>query len=128
MSQSIYERIGGEAAVKAAVDLFYRKVMEDERLQGWFDNMDMEQQMAKMRAFMTMAFGGPSNYNGRDMAAAHAALVRRGLNDVHFDCVATQLAATLRELNVPSDLAGEVLSLVESTRDDVLGRGVLKRA
>ena len=28
---SIYERIGGEAAMDAAVDLFYRKVLSDDR-------------------------------------------------------------------------------------------------
>lgn len=29
MTQSLYERLGGELAVDAAVDLFYRKVLAD---------------------------------------------------------------------------------------------------
>lgn len=32
---SLYERIGGEAAVDAAVDIFYRKVLSDDRVNGF---------------------------------------------------------------------------------------------
>ncbi|HED39155.1 MAG TPA: group 1 truncated hemoglobin, partial [Chromatiales bacterium] len=47
MSQSVYDRIGGEAAVNAAVDLFYRKVLADDRINGFFADTDMEKQAAK---------------------------------------------------------------------------------
>lgn len=69
-----------------------------------------------------MAFGGPNNYTGRDMKEAHAALVEQGLDDSHFDAVAQNLAKSLEELNVPEGLAGQVLAIAGSTRDDVLGR------
>ena len=36
----LFERIGGEAAVNAAVDVFYRKVLEDYRIKRFFDNTD----------------------------------------------------------------------------------------
>jgi truncated hemoglobin YjbI len=32
---NIYEQIGGAAAVHAAVDRFYAKVLADDRLVGW---------------------------------------------------------------------------------------------
>jgi len=32
MSDSLYEKLGGEAAVDAAVDIFYRKVLADDRI------------------------------------------------------------------------------------------------
>ncbi len=122
MSESLFDRIGGEAAVDAAVDLFYRKVLADDRINSWFDGTDMERQHAKQKAFLTMAFGGPNSYSGMDMRAGHAHMVAKGLNDSHFDAVMDNLGATLTELGVPADLIAEAAAIAESTRNDVLGK------
>jgi hemoglobin len=119
---SLYEKLGGEAAVDTAVDIFYRKVLSDDRISHFFEDVDMERQAAKQKAFLTMAFGGPHRYTGLDMRRGHAHLVERGLNDAHVDAVLENLAATLRELNVPAALVGQVTAIAESTRNDVLGR------
>ncbi|MDO9168659.1 MAG: group 1 truncated hemoglobin [Methylobacter sp.] len=121
-TQTLYEQLGGEAAVDAAVDIFYRKVLADYRINRFFDNSDMEKQAAKQKAFLTMAFGGPNNYSGTDMRTAHARLVKMGLNASHFDAVMEHLCATLAELNVPSALIAQVAAIAESTRNDVLGK------
>lgn len=122
MSGTLFERIGGTAAVDAAVDIFYRKVLTDHRINRFFDNTDMEGQLVKQKSFLTMAFGGPNNYSGKDMRSAHGRLVKMGLDDSHFDAVVEDLAATLSELNVPQELIAEVAAIAESTRTDVLGR------
>ncbi|WP_150049800.1 MULTISPECIES: group I truncated hemoglobin [Methylomonas] len=120
---SLYQQLGGEAAVSAAVDIFYRKVLGDYRINRFFDHTDIEKQAAKQKAFLTMAFGGPANYSGSDMRQAHAHLVQKfGLDDSHFDAVMEHLAATLQELKVPSELIVEAAAIAESTRNDVLGR------
>ncbi|MGE4279332.1 MAG: group 1 truncated hemoglobin [Magnetospirillum sp.] len=119
MNQSLFDRLGGEAAITAAVDLFYQKVLADSRINQFFANVDMRSQALKQRAFMTLAFGGPGNYSGKHMRAAHAGLT---LTDIHFDAVAEHLGATLNELGVPAAMVGEVLATVETTRADVLNR------
>jgi len=119
---SLYERIGGEAAVDAAVELFYRKVLNDYRINRYFGKTDMETQLAKQKAFFTMAFGGPNNYTGEDMRTVHARLVKMGLDSSHFDAVMEHLGATLTELGVPADLISEAAAIAESTRNDVLGK------
>lgn len=119
---SLYDRLGGEAAVDAAVNIFYRKVIADPRINTFFVGVDMERQAAKQKAFLTMAFGGPHNYTGLDMRRGHARLVEKGLTDRHFDAVIEHLAGTLQELGVASDLIAEVAAIAESTRNDVLGR------
>ena len=45
MSESLFERLGGQSAVNAAVDIFYRKMLTDERVSHFFDDIDMEQQI-----------------------------------------------------------------------------------
>ena len=119
---TLYERLGGAAAVDAAVDIFYRKVLGDDRIAHFFDSVDMERQAAKQKAFLTMVFGGPANYSGKDMRDGHRHLVKRGLNDSHFDAVVEDLGATLKELGVPDADIAEVAAIANSVRNDVLDR------
>jgi hemoglobin len=119
---TLFQQLGGEGAVDAAVDIFYRKVLADYRINRFFDGVDMEKQAAKQKAFLTMAFGGPNNYSGQDMRKGHAHLVKMGLDDSHFDAVMENLKATLAELGVAQNLIDQVDALAETTRADVLGK------
>ena len=116
---SLYERIGGEEAVESAVEIFYDKVLADERINAFFENLDMVAQARKQKAFLTMVFGGPHNYTDKDMRNGHSHL---GIKDEHFDAVVENLAATLKELGVEDSDIQEVAKIAESVRDDVLNR------
>lgn len=116
---SLYERIGGEAAVDAAVDIFYRKVLADERIAHHFEDIDMDIQREKQKKFLTLAFGGPNAYTGRDLRAAHA---RMQLDEGDFDAVVEHLGATLQSLGVPAPLITEVANIALSVKNDVLNR------
>ncbi len=96
--------------------------MADPSLAPFFEHIAMGKQIEKQIAFMTMAFGGPHEYEGRDLRSAHAGLVRKGLGDEHFDSVARHLSETLDGLGVPAELRDEALAIVAGTRDDVLDR------
>jgi hemoglobin len=119
---SLYEEIGGQGAVDAAVEVFYRKVLTDDRISHFFDDVDLDVQMAKQKAFLTMAFGGPNNYTGKDLRNGHAHLVKRGLDGGHFQAVAENLQATLEELKVPRPLIDQVMAIAGGARADVLGQ------
>ena len=41
---TLFERIGGEGAVDASVELFYSKVLSDIRVNGFFTKTDMNHQ------------------------------------------------------------------------------------
>jgi hemoglobin len=118
---TLYDRIGGEAAVMAAVNLFYTKVIADPLVGRFFTALDMEAQIKKQTAFLTHALGGPMEYRGRPLGEAHAKLVREeGLSNEHFDRVAELLQATLQELGVAAELIGEAMATVAGTRSQVL--------
>ena len=119
---TLYEQLGGQPAVEAAVDLFYRKVLTDARINKFFEGVDMDRQIAKQKAFLTMVFGGPANYTGKDMRTGHAHLLKLGLNDSHVDAVIENLGQTLKELGVSQPLIDQVAALANSVRNDVLGR------
>lgn len=118
---SIYESIGGSAAVSAAVDLFYDKVLADPVLVPYFTATDMSKQKTHMRAFLAVALGGPSIYAGRDMSAAHAG---RGITNEAFDHVVDHLVATLTELGVPAEIIGEIGAKLAPLRGDVVEEAV----
>jgi hemoglobin len=111
--------LGGEGAIDAAVDIFYRKVLGDERISRFFDTVDMDAQRAKQKGFLTFAFGGPNKYTGRDLRAAHAKMT---LTDEHFNAVVENLAATLTELGVAPELISEVAAVASSVKNEILNR------
>ena len=80
-------------------------------------------------AFLTYVFGGPDKLNDSkttsNMRAAHKHLVEeKGLNEDHFNAVIENFVATLKELNVPEELIGEVGAIAagEAHKNDVLNR------
>lgn len=119
---SLYEKLGGQEAVDTVVETFYRKVLVDDRISEFFDDVDMDQQIVKQKAFLTMVFGGPANYSGKDMRDGHKHLVTRGLNDSHVDAVIELLGASLREHGVNDADISEIAGIANSVRDDVLCR------
>lgn len=118
-TQTLFDRIGGMNAVEAAVDLFYSKVMMDDRINHFFFHIDMTKQSGKMKAFLAFAFGAPFPYPGLALREAHQHM---HLTEEHFTSVAEHLVATLKELGVPQPLIDEVVALVLTTKNDVLNR------
>ncbi len=122
MSISLYERLGGQAAVDAAVDIFYRKMLSDARVSSFFGDVDMEKQIVKQKGFLTMVFGGPNHYTGKNMREGHRHLVKQGLNDTHVDIVIEHLGATLKELGAADTDIQQVADIANSVRSDVLNK------
>lgn len=120
--ESLYEKIGGAASVNAAVDIFYQKVLADNRVKKFFEGVDMKRQIGKQKAFLTFAFGGPARYSGKSMSKGHQHLVKMGLNDSHVDAVVELLGKTLQELKVPNELINQVVVIAEGVRGQVLGK------
>ncbi len=120
--QTLYEKLGGQEAVDAVVETFYRKVLTDDRIADYFDGVDMDHQIAKQKAFLTMVFGGPASYSGKDMRDGHKHLVERGLNDSHVDAVIELLGKSLSEHGVHSQDIATIAGIANSVRGAVLGR------
>jgi len=120
---TLYQAVGGEAAVNAAVDLFYDKVMADPLLVPFFEGVEMGAQNRKQKAFFTTIFKGETKGADAYMRKAHAGLVaEKGLSDAHFDAVAGHLNATLVDLQVPEDLIGQIMGAAAGLREAVLNR------
>ncbi|MFT5127996.1 MAG: hemoglobin [Rhodothermales bacterium] len=118
-TESLYTRIGGQPAINTAVDLFYVKVLADEKVSHFFEDINMNKQANKQKQFLGAVLGGPVPYEGRNMRSAHKSLE---LTEADFGAIAGHLQATLEELKLDPGLIGEVMTLVATTKDDVLNR------
>jgi len=122
MKIDLYEAIGGGSRISAAVALFYRKVLADSALKGFFTHADMNGLQAKQAMFLSMLIGGEQRYTGRDIREAHAASRIQGLTDAHFDSLMGHFRAALEEIGVESVAVAQIMERLETTRDSVLGR------
>jgi hemoglobin len=116
---SIYQQIGGKASMDAAIEIFYKKVLADDRVNHFFDDVSMIKQKRKQHAFISAALGAPTAFVGKDLRKAHADM---DLTDVHFNAIAEHLQSTLAELKVPKATIDRILAIVETTRSHVLNR------
>lgn len=122
---TLFEQLGGAAAVDLAVDKFYDRVLRDERIKHFFADMDMTKQRAHQKAFFTYAFGGTDKFSGQNMREAHKALVaEQGLNASHFDAVAENLMLTLESMGVSEELRAQVAAIAAAPQHkaDVLNQ------
>ena len=114
---SLFERIGGQAAIEAAVEQFYDRVLADSLLKPFFKNTKMDWLKKQQTDFFTQALGGASNYDGRGMKEAHAHIK---IQAKHFKRVAKHLADTLEALGVSAELREEVLDTVGTLAPEII--------
>ncbi len=122
---TLYEKLGGEKTVKLVVENFYQRVLNDDRINHFFEQVDMLKQKMHQIDFLTYAFEGSERYRGSTMREVHQKLVQeKGLSDEHFNAFIEDLVETLKELEISPALIEEALAIAGSVehRNDVLNK------
>ena len=114
---SIYRAIGGRAAVTAAVDGLFARLLADPALGPFFPGGVGDRHRAYVVTILGEALGGPERYRGPGLAGAHRGL---GISGAHFDRAAAHLAATLDDLGVPRGLADCIVEIVAGLRPAIV--------
>jgi len=125
----LLEKIGGPAALEAAVEIFYEKIVADPNVAKFFDGVDMDKLKAHQRDFLTLALTEvPEGVDvPKMMDTKHSQFFKQGLNETHFDHVAGHLVATLDGLQVRKDYIDEIVAIVSPLRA-VFEEGAAKAA
>ena len=113
---SVYEAIGGRAALVAAVDYFYRRLLADPVLGPFFPGGIGVRHRAYVVSVLGAALGGPKRYAG-EMVGGRRGL---GLSGAHCDRAAAHLGATLDDLGVPRHLTDHIVGIVAGLRPAVV--------
>jgi len=107
-----YERLGGEAGVKALMEGLYIRALVDPVLSPFLVGVDIDRLKSSQFAFVSQATGGPHQYVG-SLPQAHAHL---RIEPRHFDAFAEHMRAALQDLGVDDSLVTELMSMVQGVR------------
>lgn len=117
LEQSDYEAVGGAPAITAVVGRFYELVVADDRLAGYFEGVEMVRLKRHQVALVSQVMGGPVEYSGRDLRAAHEGM---GISTDDFAVVVDHLVTALTEAGVPSEIIGRVGAALGATEPDIV--------
>ncbi|MEM4781897.1 MAG: group 1 truncated hemoglobin [Halalkalicoccus sp.] len=118
VDETLYERLGGEESIEAVVTDFYDRVLEDDRVNHYFSDTDMQRQIAHQTQFIGSVTGGPVEYTGEDMRTAHEGM---GITEGEFEAIATHLDTTLAEYDVPREDREAVMAEIGSYEEAIVG-------
>lgn len=120
---TLYERLGGYAAIAATADDLTERLYVNATLNANPAINDFHNKQEKegfkfiLSAWVTQFTGGPSAYFGRPMEEAHAHLA---ITQREFDIVMTECRTTFYKFNVPERELEELMGLLESYRDKIV--------
>jgi len=119
--KSLYERLGGHAAIAAVVDELFARKCADKQLNRFFLGMSdgiAIKTKENVVNFLCNATGGPFDYKGRDLVAVHT-----GMNMTEDDWkIFVKIAAeTLNKFNVPQKEADDVFAAISGLKQNIVG-------
>jgi hemoglobin len=121
--KSLYERLGGESAIRTVVDDFVALTSANPKVDftrgGQYKMSDAKllQLKGSLVDFLTQAFGGPARYKGGSMKDVHAGM---RITRAQFDAMAADLQAVLGKHGVPKAELEEVMKIAASTAPDIV--------
>mmetsp|Transcript_8137 Transcript_8137/g.24314 ORF Transcript_8137/g.24314 Transcript_8137/m.24314 type:complete len:281 (-) Transcript_8137:458-1300(-) len=126
--KTLFDRLGGEGAITAAVDEFYARVVVDNDLERFFVGVPLDVLKEHQRKFMKMAFTSvPEDVDvEKYMFTKHYRFFAMGLNESHFDKVAGHFVSTLQHLEVSQNLIDEAVGNIAPLRP-VFEKGIKGR-
>lgn len=113
---TIYDQIGGAEALETVVEEFYRRVLADDELAGFFTGTNMARLKGKQVEFFAAALGGPVPYSGAGMRQVHHG---RGIGIHHFNLVAGHLSDSLTGAGVPEPIVGQIIAAIAPLADEI---------
>lgn len=116
-ARSLYERLGGQPAITAVVDEFIANVVADARINHFFAKTDIPKLKGHLVDQICEASGGPCQYTGKPMIAAHAGM---GISNGDFDALVEDLVRALDKFKVGTKEQSELLAVLGPMRQDIV--------
>lgn len=115
--KTLYESMGGEPALRTAVEHFADLVQTDDRINFTFAEADMSKFKKLIFEQLCNLSGGPCKYTGRDMRTSHAKLK---INNAEFNALAEDLYIALDQAGVPYRLQNKLMALLAPMQHQIV--------
>jgi hemoglobin len=116
--KSLYERLGGKAAITAVVEDFSARQLSDARLNKYYKLTNKAAWKGHLIDLICKSTGGPCSYVGRPMNKAHA---RQYITEDQFGWTASHLVTSLNKFKVPKREQDELVAIIVSLKDNIVG-------
>ena len=116
-TKSLYERLGGEAAISAVIDDFVGRVAADERINKKFARSNIDRVKFHLKQQVCAVTGGPCKYTGLSMKQSHKNM---GVTEGEFGALVEDLVATLDKFNVPAAEKNELLGILGPLKSQIV--------
>jgi hemoglobin len=116
---SLYSRLGGKPAIRLVVEDFVQNVAEDRRINGFFGTTNIPRLKRLLVEQICQASGGPCQYSGRSMKAAHRGL---GIRNADFNALVQDLGKSLNKYGVPAREQRELTAILLPLKRDIVSR------
>ena len=114
---TLYQRLGGQAAITAVVDDALANVAVDPRINQRFRTSDTMRLKNGLVELLCDRTGGPCTYRGRNMSDAHEGMMIR---DDEFDALVDDLVRALDKHRVPAREKTELLALLGRMKNAII--------
>ena len=114
---SLFEKYGGFATVSKLVSDLYDELTEIPVTAPYFDTAELRALMDHQVKFLSQALGGPEQYSGRAMNAAHTGLQ---ISEEAFVEVAKTAQMVLEDNGVEDDDVAHIMAILASLKDDIV--------
>jgi hemoglobin len=114
---TLYERMGGEAKLRAAMHEFVLIIEADDRINFTFANTDLKKFEELLYEQMCNLTQGGCKYTGRDMYTSHAKL---NITNAEFNALAEDLYEALDRVHVPYRLQNKLVAMLAPMQHDVV--------
>jgi hemoglobin len=115
--KTLYESMGGEPALRSAVEHFADLVQTDDRINFTFAEADMSKFRKLIFEQLCNLSGGPCKYTGRDMRTSHTKL---NINNAEFNALAEDLYIALDRAGIPYRLQNKLMALLAPMQHDIV--------
>lgn len=114
---TLYNRLGGAAAVEQLVDELSRRLLDDPRLGPAFAELNLDVLQQHRAAYLAVILDGPEEYEGRSMREAHQPL---GLTADDMDAFLVVLRGVLDDAVIDGPDASAVVRAIERLRPAIV--------
>ena len=113
MSDSLFDKYGGFGTVSKIVLRLYDKLLDDDDVGPFFDDVDMPRLIDHQTKFVSSLMGGPASFSDGHIERAHDHLT---IYDDHFDQLKLLVTETLEEFSVAPEDIETILGAFEARR------------